>query len=178
MKRFFSLVCLSMLVMAASAQITWNAKAGIGVATCYGNVQNLESHFVGKAGVGIEKPLSANWSLMPSLEFAAKGAKEGEQNFNFYYLQIPVMAAYRINLTEQWNTTLKVGPYFAYQISNDVEVDDHVKKFDAGLDVGVDFEHGRFVCGAEIEWGITPMTEVGDLSIKNLAFYATIGWKF
>lgn len=187
MKRFFCLVCLSMLTIAASAQITWNAKAGIGSATCYGDADGLKAHFVGKAGVGIEKPLSANWSLMPSLEFAIKGVEEeyesyysGSKKFsyNFYYLQIPIMAAYRINLSEQWNTTLKVGPYFAYQIANDVEEDNGIKKFDAGLDVGVDFEHGRFVCGGEIEWGLTPLVKANGQSVKNLAFYATVGWKF
>lgn len=181
MKRFFSLVCISMLAIAASAQITWNAKGGIGLATCYGDADGLKSHFVGKAGIGIEKPINANWSLMPSLEFAIKGVEDDfsqKISYNFYYLQIPVMAAYRINLSEQWNTTLKVGPYFAYQIANDVENGDGIKKFDAGLDVGVDFEHGRFVCGAEIEWGLTSLYEAYDQSIKNLAFYVTVGWKF
>ena len=182
MKRFLSLVCVSMLVIAASAQITWNAKGGLGLATCYGDAEGLKSHFVGKAGVGIEKPINANWSLMPSLELAIKGVEEDYEgdtfSYNFYYLQIPVMAAYRINISEQWNTTLKVGPYFAYQIGNDVDGGDDIKKFDAGLDVGVDFEHGRFVCGGEIEWGLTPLVEFGNQSIKNLAFYVTVGWKF
>lgn len=187
MKRLFSLVCLSMLAIAVSAQITWNAKAGIGSATCYGDAEGLKSHFVGKIGVGIEKPLTADWSLMPSLEFAAKGTKEeykdnyGYYSFeiNLYYLQIPIMAAYRINLSEQWNTTLKVGPYFGYQIANNSDGDDEgINKFEAGLDLGVDFEHGRFVFGGEIEWGVTPLVEQNGQSIKNMAFYATVGWKF
>ena len=196
MKRLFGLVCLLMLAIAASAQITWNAKGGIGAATCYGDFEGLKSHFVGKIGIGIEKPLNANWSLMPSLEFAVKGTKDEADNYNdygygfktidmdLYYLQIPIMAAYRINLSDQWNTTLKVGPYFAYQIANGGVAegrdgkDSFGKKFDTGLDVGVDFERGRFVFGGEIEWGVTPIVENEYGKIKNLAFYATVGWKF
>ena len=103
----------------ASAQITWNAKLGAGVSSCTtsGDAE-IKSHFVGKIGIGIEYPLSANFSLMPSLEFAMKGAKDDKSNeLNSNYLQVPVMGAYRINLNDSWNLTIKAGPYFAYGLS-------------------------------------------------------------
>lgn len=193
MKRFLSLVCVAMLTMAASAQITWNAKGGFGVATCYGSdTEGLEKHLVGKLGVGIEYPLSSNLSLMPSLEFAWKGTEEtyadDKMTLDLYYLQVPIVAAYRMNLTDTWNLTLKAGPYFGYAVSDKITVEyqgqkgsesaDNVKKFDAGLDVGVDFEHHRFVFGLEAEMGFCPMIKDTNIDVKNLAFYATIGWKF
>ena len=200
-----------MLTIAASAQITWNAKGGFGVATCYGwsseYVEDAEmskkAHLVGKVGVGIEYPLTSNWSLMPSLELAWKGAKyEFEEKgwvdkstLDFTYVQVPIVAAYRMNLTDAWNLTLKAGPYFAYAISDKFTVEYEytgdssfpgssgsesgsadIKKFDAGLDVGVDFEHHRFVFGVEAELGFMELESYA--KAKNLAFYATLGWKF
>ena len=136
MKKLLTLVCAAVLTLTATAQITWNAKLGAGFSSCITSGDaDLNSHFVGKIGVGIEYPLTANWSLMPSLELAVKGAKEhleGNYNnhtwkvdneLNLWYLQMPVVAAYRVNLNDDWNLTLKAGPYFGYALSGEMEED-------------------------------------------------------
>lgn len=180
MKKILSLVFVAMLTMAASAQITWNAKGGLGLATCYGDAtEGLKNHIVGKIGAGIEYPFSSNLSLMPSLEFALKGTTDGENTLDLYYLQVPVVVAYRINLTDEWNLALKAGPYFAYTVSDKISPDNAslgAEKFDAGIDAGIDFEHHRFVFGVETEIGVCKLAS--GVNAKNLAFYATIGWKF
>ncbi|MBQ9231438.1 MAG: PorT family protein [Prevotella sp.] len=191
MKRILSLVCVMMLTIAASAQITWNAKGGLGVATLWGSDnEGSKTHIVAKAGVGIEYPLSSNLSLMPSLEFAWKGCKlrygdELDGTLDLYYLQVPVVLAYRFNVADAWNITVKAGPYVAYAISDHFKYESawgsesgsaDAEKFDAGIDAGIDFEYHRFVFGVEAEMGFLKLTS--DADIKNLAFYGTIGWKF
>lgn len=210
-----TLVCATVLTLSASAQITWNAKLGAGFSSCISSGDaNLKSHFVGKAGVGIEYPLTANLSLMPSFEFAMKGAKEHEEEgsswnydaeLNLNYLQVPIVAAYRINLSEDWNMTLKTGPYFAFALSGKMEIDavengkkysesinifsssdlekDNMKpgsRFDVGIDVGIDFEYHRFVIGAEYERGFVNSFPDGEdvAKVYNQAFYVTLGYKF
>ena len=201
MKKILSLVAMLMLTMAASAQITWNVKGGIGFSACYGSTEGLKPHMVGKVGVGIEYPLSANFSLMPSVEVAIKGCEfdkdeyywgdvEGKTyrggSMEFTYLQIPVLGAYRFNLNDSWNITVKAGPYFAYGVDGKFKVEDqeldiykdtNAKRFDVGADIGVDFEYHRFVFGAEYEIGFADMSS-GDNTIKNMAFYLTVGYKF
>lgn len=185
MKRLLSLVCASMLAIAASAQITWNAKIGGGIATLWGSGSDTyKSHVVGKIGAGIEYPLSSNVSLMPSLEFALKGTKfkDVDATLDLYYLQIPIVAAYRVNLADAWNMTFKAGPYVAFAVSDKISNEGkrfsaEAKKFDAGLDAGIDFEYHRFVFGVEAEMGFLNLVN-GAGDIKNLAFYGTIGWKF
>lgn len=186
MKKLLCLICVAMFAVTASAQVTWNMKGGFGVATCYGSdTEDLKVHPVGKIGVGLEYPLSSNVSLMPSLEFAWKGTEMKGTNFklDLYYLQLPVVFAYRMNLADAWNMTLKAGPYAAYVVSDKFKYPDYnvsgssdAKKFDAGLDAGVDFEYHRFVFGVEAEMGFMKLYSGGN--IKNLAFYATLGWKF
>lgn len=178
---------MAVAAFSASAQITWNAKGGLGVAHCWGDSDGLKSHFVGKIGAGIEKPFTSNWSLMPSLEVAWKGCEFDGGKVDILYLQIPVVAAYRLNLTDSWNMALKAGPYIGVGVYGKVSGDEGGsanlfsnggKRFDLGLDLGVDFEYHRFVFGVEYELGFLPLLSEGSSKIRNAAFYATVGYKF
>lgn len=195
MTKLFSIVAMVFVTMTASAQITWSAKAGLGIATCAGDAE-MDNKLVGRLGVGIEKPLTANWSLMPSLEFAMKGAKFAEdtmsENVTLYYLQLPVLAAYRFNLNDSWNMTVKAGPYFAYGVFGDISVGDSsygvsesvdafdiCNRFDFGIDLAVDFEYHRYVFGLEYEYGLTNLVKKSDgFDVRNAAGYITVGYKF
>ena len=210
MKKLFILAFAMTMAMTASAQITWNAKLGGGLAFCAGmnDEGDTKAKFVGKVGVGIEAPLTANFSLMPSLEFAMKGTKwsikeyisgysvDVDETYSPMYLQIPILGAYRLNLNDDWNMTLKIGPYFAYGISGKVEAeastsgvtasgdvdlfsDLDAKRFDAGVDVGIDFEYHRFVVGLEFERGFVSFApDDEDINVYNQALYVTVGYKF
>lgn len=202
MKKIILLVFAFAVTMTASAQITWNVKVGGGWAMCTSDIDSdMKGKFVGKIGVGIEKPLTHNFSLMPSLEVALKGTKCSyepyedayysiDENLSPLYIQIPVLGAYRFNLSDDWNLTFKAGPYFAYGISGkyensyynddfDIFSDGDAKRFDAGVDVGVDFEYHRFVFGLEYERGFVSFAASdSDASIYNQAVYVTAGYKF
>ena len=210
MKRFFVFAFAIAMTMAASAQITWNAKLGGGLAFCAGmnDDGDTKAKFVGKVGVGIEYPLSANFSLMPSFEVAMKGTKwsmsekidgyklDVEETLSPVYLQIPILGAYRLNLNNDWNMTLKAGPYFAYGISGkdkieasttgysysddeDMFSDLDAKRFDAGVDAGIDLEYHRFVFGLEYERGFVSFApDDADVNVYNQAVYVTVGYKF
>lgn len=200
MKKVLVVFLMAVGALIADAQITWNAKAGIGIANCWGE-ESSGSHFVGKIGAGIEKPFTSNWSLMPSLEIAWKGAQESYEYDNGYslekfkatldilYLQIPVLAAYRLNLNDSWNMTFKAGPYLAFALWGEMREDgEHfnifkkedeyngANRFDLGLDLGIDFEYHRFVFGVEYEVGFISIDK--EYSLRNSAAYLTVGYKF
>lgn len=208
MKKIIVIVCVCFLTMNVSAQITWNAKGGIGAASAItSNGADAKLRIVGKIGAGIEVPLGHDFMLMPSLEAAWKGGKykwnkagyDGEENISTTYIQIPVLMAYRLNLSERWNMAIKAGPYFAYAVSGkdkqsftyngkrysgNLDIFDSgemggktAKRFDVGVDVGVDFEYHRFVIGLEYELGFISMAP-NDGTLKNQALYLTVGYKF
>ena len=209
MKKLLTMAIALAVGLTASAQITWNVKLGGGMAMCRSDGDgDMKGKLVGKIGVGIEKPLSTNFSLMPSLEIALKGTKwedemyyggynvDVEETYSPIYVQIPILAAYRFNISNDWNLTLKAGPYCAYGITGDVTAkasidglsdsesqdmfsDLDAKRFDAGVDVGVDFEYHRFVFGLEYERGfISFAPSDADVKIYNQAAYVTVGYKF
>lgn len=202
MKRFSMFLVSVLVCLFASAQLTWNVKAGAGWATLRG--ASWENGYQGKLGwkigVGVEKPLSANWLIMPSLEFKQKGSFYGCEEFvetvELSYLQLPVLGTYRTRLGGMVNMTLKLGPYLAYMLlgkdkykytdtgGQEIDIDlfyanNGGRRFDIGLLLGVDFEYRRFVFGTEFEYGFLPcISNAGDWNLYNMALYATFGYKF
>ena len=81
-------------------------------------------------GADLEIPVekvSENFFIQPSLLFLSKGDKcskssnvgDGdvatvETTENAIFLEIPVMAGYRLNIAENFNLTFNAGPYFAF----------------------------------------------------------------
>jgi hypothetical protein len=195
-KKLLSIVCAVAFALPLCAQVTWNAKGGIGFSACIGHGSDSKFHFVGKVGMGLEKLFSPNLSLMPSLEIAWKGEnyldKEvTEGKLDLFYIQIPIVLAYRINLSNWWNIAFKAGPYAAFALignyssfnrsggwSDEYNIfDNHWgngKRFDCGIDCGIDFEYHRFVFGGEYELGFLEIYH----SSRNQAVYFTIGYKF
>lgn len=200
MKRFSMFLVSVLVCLFASAQLTWNVKAGAGWATVRGGDSEYQKGKLGwKIGVGIEKPLSANWLIMPSLEFKQKGTYFGSSDpsnklvYYMYYLQSPILGSYRIRLSDEVNMTLKVGPYLAYMLSGKrnytlqgITYEEDIfdselgfgRRFDVGLLLGVDFEYHRFVLGTEFEYGLLPCLKDYLSKAYNMALYATFGYKF
>ena len=205
MKKTIGILMVLFVAMTAKAQVTWNLKGGVGFASCISNdVDNSKMKFVAKFGGGLETPITQSLSFMPSLEVAWKGGKYempgGDATLNLIYLQIPAVLAYRVNVNDRLNMTIKAGPYAAFAVSGKMKQDyvfagksydynvdifdedetgitEAAKRFDVGLDVGLDFELHRFVLGLEYELGFLSFAP-NDTDLKNQAFYLTIGYKF
>ena len=61
----------------------------------------------------------------------------------------------------------------------DLFSDGDAKRFDIGIDAGIDFEYHRFVIGLEYEKGFSSFAASGsDSDIYNQAAYLTVGYKF
>ncbi|MCZ4344397.1 porin family protein, partial [Sphingomonadaceae bacterium G21617-S1] len=78
-----------------------------------------------KIGGGLEYGFTDLWSLQPSLFVSTKGAKYDEATVNAVYLELPVMAAARINVADNTNIVIRAGPYFAYGIGGKTSIGDH-----------------------------------------------------
>ena len=204
MKKTIGILLVLFAFTAVKAQVTWNLKGGAGFASCIGDAGSSKLKFVAKFGGGIEMPLTQNLSFMPSLEVAWKGGKydiyDGDAVLNLTYIQIPAVFAYRLNLSDRLNMTIKAGPYAAYALSGRIKQDysyaglnynfndnlykvngqsivKKAKRMDVGIDIGLDFEFHRFVLGLEYEIGFISMAP-NSSNLKNQAAYMTVGYKF
>ncbi|HET9053195.1 MAG TPA: porin family protein, partial [Cyclobacteriaceae bacterium] len=91
---------------------------------------------------------------------------EGDAKFNLNYLDIPVLAVFKLGDAAE----IHVGPYFGYLLSANTDVDgdiddfeeldrDNFKAWDYGLSAGVGFNVGAAQIGARYNYGLQKIAE-------------------
>ena len=130
-----------------------------------------EAKFAYKVGIGLEVPFANTnvWSFQTGLNFISKGVKGNgvtdawdvvDVTINQLYLELPLMVGARIHTASNFDLLFKGGPYLAYGVGGKTKIDgvsekadtfgdDGLKRFDAGLGLGVAFEFGKIVVGVE-----------------------------
>ena len=189
---FFSLITLGAF---SQAQVKWNVNAGIGMASWYGDdTDGTDAKFAYKIGVGMEVPFNQVWSFQSGLNFISKGVsgKSYTDNWNTadatanqLYLELPLMVGARIHTASNFDLLFKAGPYLAYGVGGKIKVesdkadtfgDEGLKRFDAGLGLGVAFEFNKIVLGIETSTGLTKLQSGADA--QNISAMLTVGYKF
>ena len=193
MKKGLIFVLFALVSIVSYSQISWNAKVGMNMSNFTGDM-DTDMRIGFNVGVGMEYQFSDMWSIQPSLMFTQKGAKQDEVKMNPMYLEIPVLAAARFAIADNQNIVVKAGPYFAFGIagkekyeaggeSEKIDIfgdgDDQagMKRFDAGIGVGVAYEINKFFIDLTGEFGIAKLND-GDGSGKNMNFSIGVGYKF
>ncbi|MDR0977265.1 MAG: PorT family protein [Prevotellaceae bacterium] len=194
MKNRFLLLSFLLMTVTASAQVSWNARAGLNLSNVTNSDANMKVGF--NIGAGMDYAFTDLLSLQPSLLFTTKGAtvSEGEitGTVNAMYLELPVLLAARIPVNQSVNVVITVGPYAAcgvggkasisskgVSISVDTFGEDNYNRFDAGIATGLALEFSKFFVGLNGEFGLTnlnPADTGGDG--KNVNYYLGVGYKF
>lgn len=189
---FFVLLSLVTLGVFAQSNLKWNVNAGIGMSSWYGDdADGIDAKFAYKVGIGLEVPFANTdvWSFQTGLNFISKGAKINsgwdaiDVTVNQLYLELPLMVGARIHTASNFDLLFKGGPYLAYGVggkTDDVDTFGNdgldLKRFDAGLGLGVAFEFNKIVVGVETGTSFTKV--LSDVGAYNLSALATIGYKF
>lgn len=164
MKKFLMTAVLGMFALAGFSQVKWDARVGM-------NFSNMTKAEGTKAlpgfnlGVGMDYGFSENWSLQSGLMISSKGYKiKDYSKYRPIYLDIPILAAYKFNISDNTKFVINAGPYLAFGLGGKC-------KFDEGGDYklfkgedGEDAEYSRFDLG--IQYGIG--LEIGDHYLVNL----------
>jgi hypothetical protein len=199
---FFVVFALVALVASAQTQINWSVKAGLGFSNWMGDGSDgAKAKFGYKVGVGADVPIDGTWSFQTGLNLVSKGVKGGSDGVdvtvNQMYLELPLMAAVHLGTANNFDVVLNAGPYLAYGIGGKTKskysglelsydtfgkttVDgttlEGLRRFDAGLGLGVAFDFNRWVIGLDTQLGLVKL-EDGD-ALKNMSFFVTAGFKF
>ena len=188
MKKGLIFVLFALVSIVSYSQISWNAKVGMNMSNFTGD-SDTDMRVGFNVGVGMEYQFTDMWSLQPSLMFTQKGAKLGDMKANPMYLELPVMAAARFDVANNTNVVINAGPYLACGIAGKSKVDmgnveykentfgdGGLKRFDAGLGVGVALELGQIIVGLDGQFGLVDVQKVGNP--KNMNFSIVLGYKF
>ena len=181
-------LALTTLTMSAQEESKLSLNAGVGFAGLAGSDNGGCDNIISfKVGASYDVTLSESFSFIPGLELVSKGYKaEGiDGDIRMTYLQIPLFAAYKSNLSDNMNLIIKAGPYLSYGLlGSEIEwewgettnVFDAYERFDAGVIAGVSLDFGQYVIGAEYSRGLTKLTS--DLECFNQTYGLTFGYKF
>jgi len=177
MKKSALFILFALISVAGFSQITgWNAKVGMNISNYTGDA-DLNAKIGFKLGGGFEYAFDNTWSLQPSLFLSTKGAKKDGNSINAMYLELPVMAAARFNYL-----ACGIAGKTKIDLGNDTERkydtfgDDALKRFDAGLGVGVALELGKVIVGLDGQFGLVDVEKIGNP--KNTNFSIVLGYKF
>lgn len=184
---FFILLSLVTLGVSAQSNLKWNVNAGIGMSNWYGDdTDGTDAKFAYKVGIGLEVPFANTnvWSFQTGLNFISKGVKGNGVTDAWDVVDVTINQLYPAS---NFDLLFKGGPYLAYGVGGKTKIDgvsekadtfgdDGLKRFDAGLGLGVAFEFGKIVVGVETGTSFTKVAS--GASAYNLSALATIGYKF
>lgn len=187
MKKFLMTAVLGMFALAGFSQVKWDARLGV-------NFSNLTGDGDTKAltgftlGVGMDYGFSENWSLQSGLMFTSKGFKVKDAfKARPIYLDIPILAAYKFNISDNTKFVINAGPYLAFGLGGKVKYDgggdekvfgdDGWKRFDLGIQYGIGLElSDRYLINLTGQNGFIDVADGGDA--KNMSFAIGLGFRF
>lgn len=200
MKKNLLTALLGMFAVAGFSQVKWDARFGM-------NFSNMTKMDESKAlpgftmGVGMDYGFSENWSFQSGLMITSKGYKfkygDEKATARPIYLDIPILAAYKFNISDNAKLVINAGPYMAiglggkykehwdggddWKIFDDKGED--CKRFDLGIQYGVGVELGEhYLVNFTGQNGfISPFNYPdgynGDKA-KNMNFSIGVGYRF
>lgn len=193
MKKIFTMVVLALTTLSMSAQedskLTF--KAGVGLSSLVGDdADGIDSKIAFKVGATYDFNINENFAIVPGVELVCKGyAADGiDGDIHTYSLQVPVLAAYKFAVSDNFKLAVKAGPYLSYGLfGSDIDFgggyefniyDDEVggERLDAGILAGVSAEFGKWSVGFEYSRGL--MKALEDTKAYNQAYGVTVGYKF
>ncbi len=190
--------------------IFFGVKSGINISDYHG-VSTDKSRVGFNLGITVDFKVATNWYVLTGLEYTVKGAKSKgyiEQDApdghkynlrtkdNLNYLQLPLQAGYKFNLSDDVRLMVHAGGYMAYGVGGkatyDYEAIDGgtswtdkidffgvgVGKFDYGVIGGVGVEYHKFVLDVNYELGLREYAKDHYNESKNKNLAITLGYKF
>lgn len=188
---------IGMNMNAQNEKISFGIKAGLNLSNFGGDVEDMDAKIGFNAGVTLDYAITGNLFLLTGLDFTTKGCKYSEDDYketvNSMFLQLPIHAAYKFEITDQSRLVVNAGPYIAYGIGGKVkyeedgesekfdffgsEEDGGMKRFDFGLGLGVGFEYDKFKVGIGYDFGLANIGR-DDVDVKTRNGYLTVGYRF
>lgn len=177
--------------------------------------QDFKSRVGFNIGVIYDWGLSEKFYIQPGLYFTTRGGKIKEndedykykEKWNLNYLELPILASYRIALSDNVKWHINAGPYLAYGLGGKVKWEETydgdtdkgdfkafgtadedsdeqkggLKRFDAGLSFGTGVSFDKFYVGLTYDLGLTNIADKDvwkDHKVRNRNFSIGVGFNF
>lgn len=190
MKKVILLFVVVCSAVAVNAQIQFGIKGGGNFYTFGGDDaegEGLNSKFGIHAGPLVNISVSEKFKIQPELLFSIQGSKQeianSEINWNFNYLNLPVMAQFYVSK----GFFLETGPQIGFNLKADVKPEggtavdysDEVKGIEFAWGLGAGYKVSScFGFGARYNLGLTSINEDADSDLKNRGLQVGVFYMF
>lgn len=199
MKAIKSILILLILLIglvgnAQEKKVTLGVKAGLNlsnVGSDKGNYDNTKTKAGFHAGLTLDYAFTPNWYILSGIEYSYKGVKvelsSNDQHINAAYVQLPVLAGFKIPLVQDMAILISTGPYFAYGVHGKIKEGSYkqdtfgdytLKRFDWGIDIGVAFEWKKFCFTLGGELGMINIMQKNNDKAETRNLTLSAGYKF
>ena len=215
MKRIIIIFLYSLFVLGSGAQKYWDSSRpdhrftfGVRAGVNFAKQNNMEDgadndfrtgfHLGATTDINIIRSFSVNMGVF----YIQKGYKTDYSDYrgsvktrnNASYMEFPVLASYRVKLSDAAQFQLNIGPYFAFGIGGKLKVEntfengdsysidsfdkiDGMKRFDTGISVGAAVVYSDIYFGASYERSFMNVSNTNE-KFQNGNIAITIGYNF
>lgn len=184
MKKILCTLVLAMVAMVGFSQARMDVRLGMSITNLTKSDMNAKVGYT--LGLGVDLPVAPSFSVQSGLMFTGKGAKLGDLKVTPTYLDIPILAAYKMAVADDVNIVINAGPYIGIGLGGKYKIgdtkldyfgDDRARRFDLGLQYGLGAEFGdHILLNLSGQYGFISPFE--DSDEKNLGFLLTLGYRF
>ena len=183
-----ALVCVVLNVSAQESGFSW--KAGIGLSSIAGSDnEGFKSNISYKVGVSYDYAISESFSIEPAALLNNKcfKAEDVTGTINRIFLEVPILAAYKLDLNDNCKLVINAGPYVSYGLlGSDIEwsdgdksnVFDLCERFEAGIEAGAKVLFGGMSVGVDFNRALTKAFKEGDAKLYSQVIGVTFGYAF
>ena len=172
----------------SESTVYYGARVGLNVGWISGDVDGYGA----KAGMNIGGVLGLRVSdatpvfLESGLYFAMQGAKDGKNEINLNYLEIPLLIKYGVQVTDDIALLPYLGPTFGLGISGKIEPgstgsfssDGGFNRPDVGIKLGCGAEYNKLYLETGLKFGVTNILDDDNDAAHNGAWYLNFGVNF
>lgn len=191
---FLSILLVGLMVNAQEEKMTLGVKVGLNLSNIgsdKGSYDNTKTKAGFNAGLTLDYAFTRNWYLLTGVEYSYKGVKvelsSNDQHINAAYVQLPVLAGFKIPILEDMALLISTGPYFAYGVHGKIKEGSYkqdtfgdytLKRFDWGIDIGVAFEWKKFCFTLGGELGMINIMQKNNDKAETRNLTISAGYKF
>lgn len=187
-----ALVICTGTVNAQDKFATFGIKGGANLSSMSGDIKKTDYVFKYQFGITADLALTENVYIITGLDLQTKGTKSkphgaADVKYNPMYLQLPVHAAYKLDISNNNRLVFEAGPYVAYGISGKMKSDGHkvnifgddrFKRFDMGIGTAVGVEFGSIVVKGGYDFGLLDVCKISGVKARNHNAFVTLGYHF
>lgn len=183
MKRFYSLIALVMaFVFSANAAEFEAGSFSLGVRAGSG-LSNVTGDYDGDPVINFHAGAVGDYFFTDmfygeaGLLLSKKGTEIASVSSDFWYLEMPILAGAKFNVSDAVALNAQVGPYVAFGLFGDFD-DTNTKKLDFGAKIQGGAFFNSFSVNAGYGYGIANIADVDGAKVHNSLIYVTVGYNF